>query len=80
MNRKTKRIFLIIISVLLVILFIVVGLNLLKDKNSLSVEEKKYLDTNSSKVFDVFVPNDISIFGDSGTGVFFDFIEYLKKY
>ena len=79
MNRKTKRIFLIIISVLLVILFIVVGLNLLKDKNSLSVEEKKYLDTNSSKVFDVFVPNDISIFGDSGTGVFFDYIEYLKK-
>jgi diguanylate cyclase (GGDEF)-like protein len=79
MNRKTKRIFLIIISVLLVILFVVVGLNLLKDKDSLSVEEKKYLDSNSSKVFDIIVPNDISVFGDSGTGVFFDFIDFLKK-
>lgn len=79
MNRKTKRIFLIIISVLLVILFVVVVLNLLKDKDSLSVEEKKYLDSNSSKVFDIIVPNDISVFGDSGTGVFFDFIDFLKK-
>ena len=79
MNRKTKRIFLIIISVLLVILFVVVGLNLIKDKDSLSVEEKKYLDSNSSKVFDIIVPNDISVFGDSGTGVFFDFIDFLKK-
>ena len=52
MSRKTKRIFIIIISVLLVILAGVLGLNLLKDKNALSVEEKKYLDSNSSKVFD----------------------------
>ena len=79
MNRKTKRIFTIIISFLLIILIGVVGLNLLKDKNALSVEEKKYLDNNSSKVFDIKVPNDISVFGDSGTGVFFDFIDYLKK-
>ena len=79
MSKKTKRIFIIIISVLLVVLIGVVGLNLLKDKNALSVEEKKYLDSNSSKVFDIYVPNDIAVFGDSGTGVFFDYIEYLKN-
>ena len=56
MSKKTKRIFIIIISVLLVVLIGVVGLNLLKDKNALSVEEKKYLDSNSSKVFDIYVP------------------------
>ena len=79
MSKKTKRIFLIIIGILLIILAGVVGLNLLKDKDALSVEEKKYLDSNSSKVFDIIVPNDISIFGDSGKGVFFDYIEYLKE-
>ncbi|MCR5224181.1 MAG: GGDEF domain-containing protein [Bacilli bacterium] len=79
MSRKTKRIFIIIISVLLVVLAGVVGLNLLKDKNALSVEEKKYLDSNSSKVFDCIVPNDIAVFGESGKGVFFDYIEFLKS-
>lgn len=77
--KKKRNI--IIVSVLLVVAFFSAGLviyNALVDENTLSINEKKWIDNNSNLV-SVAVPNDISVFGTAGDGVFFDFIEYAKK-
>ena len=78
MSRKTKNILIGVIGALVLVLVSIILFNIFKDKNGLTVEEKKYLDENSSTVYDILVPNDISIFGETGKGVYFDFIEYLK--
>ena len=49
------------------------------NKNSLSNEEKKWLDNNSAKVISISIPNDIPVFGSTGAGVFFDFVDYLSS-
>ena len=51
----------------------------LVDENALSINEKKWIDQNSYKLVSINVPNDITIFGTEGTGVFFDYLDYLKK-
>lgn len=53
--------------------------NALVDENSLSIAEKKWIDTNSSNVISISIPNDLPVFGSTGAGVFFDFSEYLVK-
>ena len=50
----------------------------INDANALSNTEKKWLDNNSAKVLSVTIPNDIPVFGSTGAGVFFDFVDYLS--
>ena len=46
---------------------------------SLTVTEKKWVQDNKSKAVDIEIINDYPIFGMDGEGVFFDFIDDLKK-
>ena len=41
--------------------------------------EKKWIDQNSTKVLSIVVPNDIPVFGSTGAGVFFDFVDYFVE-
>ena len=66
-----------IISIVLIALAVFtasVVLNIVNDKNKLTVEEKKWLNTNLSTLQSVSVLNNSPVFGNSGYGVFFDFI------
>lgn len=78
--KKIKRIAL--ISIVTIVALSLGGVwlyNSIVDENSLSISEKKWLDENSSNVISVVIPNDLPVFGLSGSGVFFDFSEYLTK-
>lgn len=78
--KKKRNI--VIASVLLIFASFAIGFaiyNALVDENTLSISEKKWIDNNNANVVSVAVPNDIPVFGTSGEGVFFDFIEFLKK-
>ncbi len=78
--KKRKRILLIVIIATIVVFGIGIALyHALIDENSLSINEKKWLDRNSSNVIQISIPNDIPVFGSTGEGVFFDYIEYLNK-
>lgn len=48
-------------------------------KNSLTVTEKRWVQDNSSKTFDLEVINDYPVYGMDGEGVFYDFINDFKK-
>lgn len=76
--KKAKKI--IIITVISIIVLIGLGFllyNIFVDENSLSINEKKWIDSNSSNVISISIPNDLPIFGSTGSGIFFDFTNHL---
>lgn len=78
MKRKRN---IIIVSLVFAILAFFVGFGFFKalqDENALSIKEKKWIDNNSANVVSIVIPNDIPVFGDTGEGVFFDFVDYIK--
>lgn len=78
--KKRKRILLIVIIATILVFGIGIALyHALIDENSLSINEKKWLDKNSNNVIQISIPNDIPVFGSTGEGVFFDYVEYLNK-
>lgn len=78
--KKFKKIIIISIVVILVLILGIFGFyKVFKNKNSLSITEKTWINNNKNSIYTIFVPNDINIFGKSGEGVFFDFINDLEK-
>ena len=76
-----KRILLITIPII-VILLVIIGIyinNKNNEKGVFSILEKRWIEKNKNSVVDVSILNDIPIFGDEGDGVFFDFLNDLKK-
>ena len=72
----------IILAAIIIAIIAVVGVIIYhsnNNQNSLSNEEKKWVDNNSSKVISISIPNDIPVFGSTGAGVFFDFVDYLSS-
>lgn len=72
--KNKKNLFLIIalaIGVLLVAFLIFI---FFKDENKLSREEKNWISDNLNVVQNIGVVNNANVFGDNGTGVFYDFI------
>ncbi len=80
---KGKKKFLIIGSILIVLL---VALSLFlyfyfTDESKLNVTEKRFLADNSTTVQNINILNNVNIFGNNGTGVFYDFLEdFYKEY
>lgn len=78
--KKAKKI--IIITILSIVALVGVGFllyNVFVDENSLSINEKKWIDSNSSNVISISIPNDLPVFGSTGSGVFFDYVEHLTS-
>ena len=78
--KKFKKIIIISIVVILVLILGIFGFyKVFKNENSLSITEKTWINNNKNSIYTIFVPNDINIFGKSGEGVFFDFINDLEE-
>ena len=76
--RRWQKVVIGVIIAISIIAGIGIGLfNILVDENSLSIKEKEWLDDNKSKVLSIAIPNDLPVFGNTGAGVFFDFVDYL---
>ncbi len=76
---KTKKNVIIIIGViLLVITTCFVTYNILTDTNKLTSLEKRWINNNINTVQNINVVNDVNIFGNTGSGVFYDFINDLE--
>ena len=81
MKKRNKKRFTIIIIVLLLIL--VVGLLYFvinfRNKNALSLEENKWIESNKYNVIDVAVINDLPILSYNGSGMVYDYINYITE-
>ena len=79
MKKLNKKLIYIIFIIILVIVGIVIGtIRLLEDKNKLSVSEKEWIVANNNIVQNLYVINDVDVFGKNGSGVFFDYIDSMK--
>lgn len=74
MNDKKKLYTIIGIVIGLIIISIFI-FNFINDKNKLSKKEKNWINDNLNIVQNINVLNNANVFGDNGTGVFYDFIK-----
>ena len=79
MAKKVRLIFISFVGIIIVAVASLVVVNILNDENKLTVEENKWINNNLSTVLNVNVINDLDIFGKSGAGVFYDFLNDLGK-
>lgn len=79
MAKKVRLIFILFVGIIIVALASLAVVNILNDENKLTVEENKWINNNLSTVLNVNVINDLDIFGKSGAGVFYDFLNDLGK-
>ncbi len=80
MNKKRNT----IITLIIILFILLTGatayiLNYSKDDSSLTVLEKKWITDNINKMVDIYVYNDIPLFGYNGEGIAFDFLNYATK-
>ena len=76
---NNKVIVLISAAVIFIVAFLIFILNYSKDATSFSLLEKKWLNDNENNVIDISVYNDVSIFGESGNGIIFDYLDNFTK-
>ena len=78
-KRNNKIIVLISAGVIFIVSLLIFVLNYSKDDTSYSLLEKKWLKDNENNVIDVSVYNDVSIFGENGNGIIFDYLDSFNK-
>ncbi len=77
--KNKKSVIITIVIILLVVIISLITYKTLTDENKLSASEKKWINDNINTVLNVNVVNNINIFGDVGTGVYYDFINDLEQ-
>lgn len=79
MKNKRKIFIISSISTVVIIAFVLLAYFYFTDTTKLNSSEKKFLADNSSTVQNFNILNNVSIFGDNGSGVFYDFLEDFHK-
>ena len=79
MNKNKKKIIIIISSLIIILaaLISIYFINNFNDKNSLTLDENKWIDSNKYNVIDVAVLNDIPILSYDGEGLVYDYLDYI---
>ena len=72
--KDKKKLFTIIGSAVALLIVVIIGILFFSDKNKLSRDEKKWIASNLNTVQNINILNNINVFGDNGSGVFYDFI------
>ena len=77
--KNKKKIIIIAVAILAVLTLIGITIYVLKDENKLTISERNWINDNVSIVQNINVVNNVNIFGSTGKGVFFDFIDDFAK-
>lgn len=76
-NKNKKKLFLFITLIAIVAFLVLFFIYYYKESSLLTSSDKKWLSENGEKVVDIDVLNDVSVYGMNGTGVIFDFLEFV---
>lgn len=80
-SKINKIIILSIIGLILGISLVIFVLNYTKDSSSFSILEKNWINNHSNNVIDVSVYNDIPVYGQTGEGIIFSYLdEFTNAY
>ncbi len=72
--KDKKKLFTIIGSAIALLIVVIAGYLFFSDENKLSRDEKKWVASNLNTVQNINIINNVNVFGDNGSGVFYDFI------
>ena len=72
--KDKKKLFTIIGSAIALLIVVIAGYLFFSDENKLSRDEKKWIASNLNTVQNINIINNVNVFGDNGSGVFYDFI------
>ncbi len=78
MKSKKKIIYLILTIAIIVFVGLYIIINY-TEPNILNSQDKKWIADNGGKVIDIDVINDIPVYSNNGSGVIFDFLNYMKE-
>ena len=79
--KNNKRLWIIGIALIVVLVLSVIIIGYLKNPTRLTLEEKTWINDNTKSVANITVLNDDKIFGNTGVGVFYDFLsDFSDKY
>lgn len=78
-NKKAIIITLIVIVALLLTGVLYFKFSNEKEDTTLSLIDRRWIESNKNKVFDIAIVNNIPVFNYKGNGVFFDFISSIEK-
>lgn len=79
MKKYKKKIILCSVILLIIVAAFLFLYNIFRDKNSLNVLERTWLNNNKATVITVNIPNNLNIFSSEGVGVFYDFLTDIEK-
>ena len=72
--KNKKSVIITIVVILAVVIIGLVAYRILTDENKLTSSERRWINNNISTVQNINVVNDVNLFGNTGTGVFYDFL------
>ncbi len=79
MKNKKRNSILAICTLIVIAVIGTVIYTIVNNESRLTTSEKKWITNNTSTVQSLSVPNDLAVFGNNGQGVFYDFINDIKK-
>lgn len=77
--KSKKKIIIVVASIVAVIALIIATVLILRDENKLTISERNWINSNINKVQNINVVNNVNIFGTTGEGVFFNFLDDFAK-
>ncbi len=80
MKKRIKVLPLIIAALILaaIISIIIYIVKVTRDEYSLTINEKRWIESNKNVVVDISIMNDLPIFADEGNGILFSFLDYFS--
>lgn len=77
--KKKNKIIVLSLTILVILSLFFLFYVFFNKKDTLSIAEKKWIDDNKTNVIDISVLNDVPAFTYNGSGVLFDFLNYVSK-
>lgn len=78
-SKKNKLLWLIISGIVVVGLITYTIFYIINSNQGYSYSEKRWINTNSKNVIDIYVESNLPVFSDKGVGVFYDYLSALEK-
>ena len=73
--KDKRKLIIFSVSLIAIVLLVMALVNFFTDKNKLNKTEKNWIANNLNTVQSIYVINNASVFGDNGSGVFYDFLK-----
>ena len=77
--KNKKKLFLIVIGIAVIVFIGLYAIINYSEPNVLNSQDKKWISDNGGKVIDIDVVNNIPVYANNGSGVIFDFLDYMNQ-